>query len=320
MPTSGGWIRSAALALAAALAAGLPARAVRADAGRSNAEPSKGSAPPATDSAGQSPAPSTRPPAKQDLLSTLLRLGLSHEAGWEARRLTVENGPEAISPEAAYQVGMGLALDGRPDEAAPFLADAAAATEDPRRADQLQLAAGVVLLRARAFPHAMHLFTRVEEFGLDEPTRAFATRLRCIAQILSGDGDAARACLASLPPGASPPAAATAQLLDTLQINPHRHAIAGGILSALLPGLGQATAGRPGDGLLALGLNGGLTAATVALILDGSSGSALLVGLGIGLRYYLGNIQNGAAAWRVDAEQQRERAAQRLVRLLGPAP
>jgi hypothetical protein len=287
---SGGWIRSAGFCVVVALA--LPARAALADAA---------------------------PAGRQDLLSALLRLGLSHEAGWEARRLTVENGPEAISPEAAYRVGMGLAMDGRPEEAAPFLADAAAATEDPRRADQWQLAAGVVLLRARAFPHAMHLFARVEEFGVDEPTRAFATRLRCVAQILSGDGNAARACVASLPPGAAS-AKVTAELLDTLQINPHSHAIAGGILSALLPGLGQATAGRPADGLLALGLNGGLTVATVVLILDGSYGSATLVGLGIGLRYYLGNIQNGAAAWRVDAEQRRERAAEKLVRLLGPAP
>jgi hypothetical protein len=260
------------------------------------------------------------PAPRQDLLSALLRLGLSHEAGWEARRLTVENGPEAITPEAAYRVGMALALDGRPDEAAPFLADAAAATDDPRRADQWQLAAGVVLLRARAFPHAVHLFARVEDFGVDATTRAFATRLRCVAEVLAGDGAAARACVAALPAGAAAPPAAVAELLETLEINPHRRAIAGGILSALLPGLGQSTAGRPGDGLLALGLNGGLTAATVLLILDGSYGSATLVGLGLGVRYYLGNIQNGAAAWRADAEQQKARAAEQLVRLLAPAP
>jgi hypothetical protein len=291
MRTSGGWIRSAAFALAGLLSL-----------------------------AAARPALAGEPAARPDLLSALLRLGLSHEAGWEARRLTVENGPEAISPEAAYRVGMSLAMDGRPDEAAPFLSDAAAATDDPRRADQWQLAAGVVLLRARAFPHALHLFARVEDFGVDAPTRAFATRLRCVAEVLEGDGVAARACVAALPPEAAPAPAAVAELLDTLQINPHRRAIVGGVLSALLPGLGQATGGRPGDGLLALTLNGGLAAATVVLILDGSYGSATLVGLGLGLRYYLGNIQNGAAAWRVDAEQQKVRAAERLVRLLGPPP
>ena len=293
MRTSGGWIRSLALGVAAA-AALLPARRALGQ---------------------EAPRP--------DLLSALLRLGLSHEAGWEARRLTVENGPEAITPEASYQVGMALALDGRPDEAAPFLTDAAAATDDPRRADEWQLAAAVVLLRARAFPHALHLFARVEQFGADDSTRALATRLRCVAEVLSGDGAAARACLAALPAGAAPtPAAAKATdaLLETLEIDPHRRAIAGGVLSAVLPGLGQATAGRPADGLLALALNGGLAAATVVLILDGSYGSATLVGLGIGLRYYLGNIQNGAAAWRADAEQRKARAAGRLARMLAPAP
>ncbi|HXJ21992.1 MAG TPA: hypothetical protein VMT03_17345 [Polyangia bacterium] len=291
MRMNGGWIRSLVLALALAAA---PARLAVAD------------------QAPQQP--------RHDLLSALLRLGLSHEAGWEARRLTVENGPEAITPEAAYRVGMALALDGRPDEAAPFLADAAAATDDPRRADQWQLAAGVVLLRARAFPHAVHLFARVEDFGVDAATRAFATRLRCVAEVLAGDGVAARACVAALPAGSAPPPAAVAELLDTLEINPHRRAIAGGVLSALLPGLGQSTAGRPGDGLLALGLNGGLAAATVLLIVDGSYGSATLVGLGLGLRYYLGNIQNGAAAWRADAERQKARAAERLVRLIVDGP
>lgn len=257
------------------------------------------------------------PPPRPDLLAALLRLGLSHEAGWEARRLTVENGPEAIAPETAYRVGLALALDGRPNEAAPFLTDAAAAVDDPRRADQWQLAAGVVLLRAKAFPHALHLFARVEEFGADEGTRALATRLRCVAQVLEADAVAAQACIAALPPASRPPPELSAQLLDTLRIDPHHRAIAGGVLSALLPGLGQATAGRPGDGAIALALNGGIGAAVVLLVADGAIGDAALVGLSFGLRYYLGNIQHGAASWRAAAEERRAEASRRLVRLLG---
>ncbi len=132
-------------------------------------------------------------------MATLLRLGLSREAGWEARRLTAEGGPEAIAAQTAYDVGMALALDGEPEQAAPFLSDAAAAVEDPRRSDEWQLAAGVVLLRARAYPHALHLFTRVEEFGVDDKTRAFAGRLRCVAEVLALDAAAARACVAGAP-------------------------------------------------------------------------------------------------------------------------
>ncbi len=250
----------------------------------------------------------------------LLRLGLSDEAGIEARRLVLENGAEAVAAETAYRVGMALALDGKPDQAVPFLEQAAAATEDPQRADQIQLATGVVLLRAREFPHAVHLFARIEAFGADEPTRAVATRLRCVAEVMAHDGAAARACIAALPAGAVPRDAALEDLVRALEINVHARAIAGGILSALLPGLGQATGGDPGDGLLALVVNGGLATAVYFLIADGSLAGASLLGLGVGLRYYFGNIHNGAEAWRTTAERKRDQASRKLIRILGPAP
>jgi len=250
----------------------------------------------------------------------LLRLGLSDEAGLEARRLMLENGADAVTAETTYRVGMALAIDGKPSQAVPFLDQAAAATEDPRRADQIQLAAGVVLLRAKEFPHALHVFARVEAFGVDEPTRAFATRLRCVAEVIALDGAAARACIAALPPGAVPRDAALDDLVRALEINVHARRIVGGILSALLPGLGQATGGDPGDGLLALVVNGGFATAVYFLIADGSYAGASLLGLGVGLRYYFGNIHNGAEAWRASAERKRDQASRKLIRILGPAP
>ncbi|MFL5308576.1 MAG: hypothetical protein ACJ8F1_25410 [Polyangia bacterium] len=249
--------------------------------------------------------------AAPDFVATLLRLGLSREAGWEARRLTAEGGPEAIAAQTAYDVGMALAIDGQPEQAAPFLSDAAAAVEDPRRSDQWQLAAGVVLLRARAYPHALHLFTRVEEFGVDDKTRAVAGRLRCVAEVLALDATAARACAAAHGEAAG--------LIDTLEIDPRHRAIWGGVLSAVLPGLGQATAGRAGDGAVALLVNGGFGVGVAFLLADGAVADAALLGLGLGLRYYLGNIEHGAAAWRAAAEQHRTRAAQQLIRILGAA-
>jgi len=250
----------------------------------------------------------------------LLRLGLSDEAGIEARRLMLESGADVLAAETSYRVGMALATDGKPSEAVPFLDQAAAATEDPKRADQIQLAAGVVLLRAQEFPHALHVFARVEAFGADEPTRAFATRLRCVAEVMAHDGAAARACIAALPAGAVPSDAALDDLVRALEVNVHARAIAGGILSALLPGLGQATGGDPGDGLLALVVNGGFATAVYFLIADGSYAGASLLGLGVGLRYYFGNIHNGAEAWRASAEHKRDQASRKLIRILGPAP
>jgi hypothetical protein len=268
---------------------------------------------------GVRPAAAEPAPAPPEFVATLLRLGLSREAGWEARRLTVEGGPEAIAAQTAYDVGMALALDGDPEQAAPFLNDAAAAVADPRRADEWQLAAAVVLLRAHATPHALHLFTRVEEFGVDEATRAFAGRLRCVAEVLALDAAGARACVAGLPAAGGPRAAEAGALIDTLQIDPRHRAIWGGVLSAVIPGLGQATAGRAGDGGLALLVNGGFGVGVALLLADGAVADAALLGLGLGLRYYLGNVEHGAAAWRAAAEQRRARAAQRLIRLVGSA-
>jgi hypothetical protein len=259
------------------------------------------------------------PPAPGDLfVGRLLRLGLSEEAGTEVRRLMLENGAEAVAPDTTYRVGMALAVDGKPSQAVPFLEQAAAATEDPKRADQIQLATGVVLLRVREFPHAVHLFARIEAFGVDDLTRAFATRLRCIAEVMAHDGAAARACIAALP--RVPRQAAVDELVRALEVNVHARAVAGGILSALLPGLGQATGGDPGDGLLALVVNGGLATAVYFLVADGSVAGASLLGLGVGLRYYFGNIHNGAEAWRAAAERQRDEASRKLIRMLGPAP
>ena len=250
----------------------------------------------------------------------LLRLGLSDEAGSEARRLMLENGSDAVAAETAYQVGMALAVDGKPSQAVPFLEQASGAIEDPKRADQIQLATGVVLLRAEEFPHALHVFARVEAFGADESTRAFATRLHCVAEVMAHDGAAARACIAALPAGAVPRGGGLDELVRALEVNVHARAVVGGILSALLPGLGQATGGNPGDGLLALVVNGGFATAVYFLIADGSYAGASLLGLGIGLRYYFGNIHNGAEAWRATAERKRDQASRKLIRMLGPAP
>ena len=294
MPTNGALIRSGAAIAFLLLATAAPAAWA--------AEPEPG-------------------PAPGDVfIGRLLHLGLGPEAGTEARRLMLENGPDALAPETAYRVGMALALDGRAEQAVPFLDQAAASTTDPKRADELELATGVVLLRANAFPHAVHVFARVEAFGADEATRAFATRLRCVAEVMARDGAAARACIAGLPAGAAPPAAVLEDLLRALEIDAHTRAIVGGVLSALLPGLGQATGGNPGDGLLAFLVNGAFGAAVGLLIADGAVADASLLGLGVGLRYYLGNIYNGSQAWRASAERRRSEASRRLIKILGREP
>jgi TM2 domain-containing membrane protein YozV len=260
------------------------------------------------------------PPPRTDpsFVELLLELGLAPEAGREARRLMLQEGAEALPPAVAFRLGMALALDGRAAEAVPFLTQAAAESDNPGTADSWQLAAGVVLLRGRAFPHALQVFARVEAFGADAATRSRATRLRCIGQVLARDGTAARACIASLAASSAPPPAAIVDpLIEDLEIDPGARGVVGGVLSALVPGLGQLTAGHPGDAGLALLVNGAWAVAFYLLIVDAAYLEAGLVALGFGLRYYIGNVRNGAAAWRVASEERRARASERLMRVLG---
>jgi hypothetical protein len=263
-------------------------------------------------------AETTPPPPRADgFVRMLLDLGLGEEAGREARRLVLERGPEALEPETLFRAGTTLALEGRAAEAVPLLIQAADGAADPRLADRWQLAAGVALLRARSFPHATHLFARVEAFGADEATRARATRLRCMGEVLALHGASARACLRELPggPGARP--REVDDLVGELEISEGTRAVVGGVLSGLVPGLGQLTAGHPGDASLALLVNGAWGVGVYLLVADGAFFDAALLGLGVGVRYYLGNINNGAQAWRDAAERRRAAASARLLRLLG---
>lgn len=104
--------------------------------------------------------------------------------------------------------------------------------------------------------------------------------------------------------------------LDRPRAASHRRRSALGIL----PGLGQATGGDPLDGGKALLVNGGWEAGAAVLALDGLYVDATLLTIGVGLRYYIGNIHNGAAAWRAAARRTRDAAARDLARLVGDLP
>jgi hypothetical protein len=289
--------RAAAIALSAVVTWSAGARAAPPDEGRGT-----GAGAPR-----EAPAP---------FVGELLRLGLVEEAAAELRRSMFVSGPEAVSPDTAFDVGMGLALSGDTERAAPFLTQAANGAADPAVGDRWMLAGAVALLRGGAIPQALHLFLRVETFGVDATARRNATRLICVAHVLARNDAAARTCVRALVPS-GPSTRATRDALEDLAIRPGRRAVVGGILSALLPGLGQATAGNPGDGLLALLVNGGWGAATAVLVSHGALFDAALLSLGIGVRYYAGNIYNGAEAWRADAERRREDAGRTLILELG---
>ncbi len=250
----------------------------------------------------------------------LLDVGLVEEAAEELERLALADVQGERLADVASRAGNELARAERLDAAARALTLSASQTLDPARADDRRLAAAAVMLRARRYASAIESISRVEAFGADDGVRERARRLLCVGQVLVGTRGPARECvLALVPPGDSRRGRAEG-LVDRLSIDPSRRARIGGTLSALVPGLGQATAGEPGDGALALVVNGAWILGTVVLAGDGLWVDATLLSVGAGLRYYVGNVEHGARAWRRSAERTRSEASRELARIVAAVP
>jgi hypothetical protein len=232
--------------------------------------------------------------------------GLAPEAAAEARRLDVAGALAAMPPQRLHDLGLGLAEAGEAAQGAWLLGLAVAGTET--EAEPWQMHQAVAELAAGAYPAAVRDLLLIESFAEAAETREQARTLRCIAHLRALDSQAARACLASLPW-----AAASAADLAELDLDPEQRSWVGGSLSALLPGLGQTTGGHPGDGALALLVNGAWGTGCGFLLADRAWVDASLLGLGFGLRYYIGNIQHGAEAWRLRAVERQRRASERLI-------
>ena len=200
----------------------------------------------------------------------LLRLGLSEEAGMEARRLMLENGAEAVAPETTYRVGDGAGNGRKAEPGGSLPQSAAAATADPKRADRSSWPPASSCYGPRVPSRGAPVTRRIEAFGVDEPTRAFATRLRCVAEVMAHDGAAARACIAAMPVGTVPRGGGIDELVRALEVDVHARAIAGGICRRCSPGSDRRPAGDPGDGLLALAVNAGFATGVYFLLADGS--------------------------------------------------
>jgi tetratricopeptide (TPR) repeat protein len=89
--------------------------------------------------------------------------------------------------------------------------------------------------------------------------------------------------------------AQAAELIDAQAAAPRKSPLLAGTLSAIVPGSGQAYAGKYRDGLAAILVNGLFIAGTAVAIDQGNYATAAVVG-GIGLPFYLGNIYGAANA------------------------
>jgi TolA-binding protein/TM2 domain-containing membrane protein YozV len=93
----------------------------------------------------------------------------------------------------------------------------------------------------------------------------------------------------------------TIALLDKNQPLPRKSPVLAGVMSAVVPGSGYLYAGRTGDGITALIVNGLFIAGTVVAIHQENYAVAAIVG-GIGLPFYVGNIYgsaNAATKWNI---------------------
>ena len=104
----------------------------------------------------------------------------------------------------------------------------------------------------------------------------------------------------------------TVALLDRNREIPRKSPELAGVMSAIVPGSGYMYAGRFGDGVVALIVNGLFIAGTVASIHQDNYLVAAIVG-GVGLPFYIGNIYgsaNAATKWNIEVRKDlREKIA-----------
>jgi len=133
------------------------------------------------------------------------------------------------------------------------------------------------------------------------------------AMMALGDGEGASAQFSHLDrssplyPKAQELARSSLQLLDIRRPS----SLVAGTLSAILPGAGQAYAGRPRNALVSFVINGVLIAGAVALFARGNEGAGILVSFIEG-GWYMGGIRSAAQDARDEYRQELDEQLQRL--------
>jgi hypothetical protein len=263
-------------------------------------------------------------PEGAGFVSLLRRAGLYDEAALEVQRQDELSGAPDLDGDLLFGLGLDLARAGNVPAAVRVLQLAVARTQDPALTDDRQLTLGTLHLKEGSYPAAERVFTKVEAFSADALLRSRAERLACVGNLWSLDAEPAKQCVPKLLSAAGTVSARAQReaqrQLDEIGASDGWRGWMGGILSGILPGLGQATAGEPLDGLIALLVNGGFGVGVVAVSLGGDLVDGALLLLAVLSRYYWGNIQHGAADWTAVGQRQKRRAADALMRLLATLP
>lgn len=248
----------------------------------------------------------------QTFAGFLASLDLHAAAVAELHRQAVAGEPQWHSAGFGTPYVVALLANQQPKLALEVAEEAQTAAEDA--SDESILYALALEANGHHLAASQRLST-VEAFASDPQTRAYAGKLRCALHLRAAEYAAARGCLPQWLPGVE-----QSRRMATLTRSPARSWWAGGVLSAVVPGLGQAVAGDGGDAVAALAVNGGLWTATVDLYAHGFAVDGTLLLVGMTSRYYLGNIQHGARSMERAAVADQKAAAQDLLQQLVALP
>lgn len=237
----------------------------------------------------------------------LAQLGLHRQAVGELQRLDLQGRPAWHSDGLGYAYGARLLQGGLPTLAAEVLTATAETDPDSQRAESQQTLLALALARSGHTASAVAILSRLESFADTPRRRVDALAIRCLVHLSAAEADMGIPCTRQLLGAAADPHALV-QFGTDIESRAFLH----GAASALVPGLGQALGDQWADAGAALIVNGGLGYATWSLAADALYLDATLLGLGLSIRYYVGNIQKGYAAGRAAAQAQKVEAARRL--------
>lgn len=258
------------------------------------------------------------PPAQAaepaDFAAFLGSVGLHQAAVGELQRLEAKGEPAWLAPGAGFELVLALIAARQPAAAAEAL-DAVLAASDEADPEAHALLEALVLESNGQHIAAVSRLGRAEAFAEQPQQRRRAARLRCALHLRASDVEASVECVPrwlAAPKRREP--------LARMQRSANAGWWRGGILSAVVPGLGQAVAGEGLDAAAALAVNGSLFYATFDLYAQGFALDGTLLAIGMTSRYYFGNVQHGARAGEAAVRRDQAQAAAELLNAVAALP
>ena len=243
----------------------------------------------------------------------LARDGDWYRAITEYRRFVHHFPDHALVGAAGSRVGALYEAAGKYEAAAAAYQVVARGTSDPEKARAAQWQAGRCLELAGRWLEAAALYTRYFERHPAGPEADNARYRHAWTLVEAGAVEGAKRALADTPPSGE--FSSAGRDLETALDAPDpsgRSPVLAGVLSAVLPGAGQAYAGRWGDGALALLVNATFLFGTYQAWINDNTATAVVMGM-FGAGFYVGGVFGGvnAAHRHNDAVRQHRRSTWR---------